>query len=277
LFDAICHSFSTISTGGFSTLNDGISGFNSPYVTMIITFFMFAAGINLALLFFIYRREPEKAVENHEFLFYVIITLFFSAVVTIALRLGSAVPREGALINAIFHVISIITTTGFYIDDYSVWGSFLVVIIFILMFAGGMSGSASGGIKMIRLLIVGRTNRKEIKRLLHPSAYLPVHVDKRTVPQNILLNLMIFVTLYLITVCAGALAISLMDYDFITSFSTSASILGNIGPGIGTFGPFSDFAELPVAGKWFLSGLMLLGRLDLLAVMVIFSGPFHKR
>jgi trk system potassium uptake protein TrkH len=146
-----------------------------------------------------------------------------------------------------------------------------------LLFTGGMSGSTSGGIKIIRLMIITKNNRMESRRLVHPHAYLPVRIDKKKVPQNIVHNLLIFITLYFITVCAGTLIFSFMDNDILTSFSTTASMLGNIGPGIGKFGLFNNYADLPATGKLFLSGLMLLGRLELLTMIILFTRSFYRR
>jgi trk system potassium uptake protein TrkH len=144
------------------------------------------------------------------------------------------------------------------------------------MFTGGTSGSTSGGLKIVRLLLVTKNNRQELKRLIHPNAFIPVRLDKKIVPQSIIYNLLVFITLYFFVMCFGALIMSFMGYDIITSFSTSASMLGNIGPGLGTFGPFTNYSALPMAGKWFLSILMLLGRLELLTVMILFSKSFYS-
>jgi len=276
LFDAVCHAFTTISAGGFSTHSNGIAAFESPYIRIVITAFMFFAGTNLALVYFYFKGDRKKITGNNEFALYSILTVGFSIIVAALLFTETGNTAGRSLLSGFFHVVSIITTTGFYFEDYTLWHTSALFIIFLLMFSGAMAGSASGGIKMIRLLIISRTNRKVIKHLLHPEAVLPVHVDKKTIPGGILLNLMIFFALYLITVCSGAIVISFMDYDLITSLSTSASIVGNIGPGIGSFGPFSDFSTMPVAGKWFLSLLMLLGRLELMGVVILISGSFYK-
>ena len=151
------------------------------------------------------------------------------------------------------------------------------MIIFMLMFTGGMAGSVSGGIKIIRLMIIAKNSRNESRRLIHPFAYLSIRIEQKIVPQNIVYNLLIFIILYFITLCAGTLIISFLDYDIITSFSTTASMLGNIGPGLGTFGPFTTYADMPSTGKWILCMLMLLGRLELLTVMVLFTRSFYKK
>ena len=276
IFDALCHSLSTLSTGGFSTHNDGLAAFSSPYVKAVITIFMFFAGTNPAIFYFGLKGNLKKIIRNNEFVFYSILIAGFSILISLLLFFKTE-NNSSAFLNGLFHTVSIMTTTGFYTENFSQWGNLLILIIFILMFAGGMAGSSSGGIKVIRLLIIARNNRTESKRLMHPYAYLPVRVDQKRVSPNIVYNLLVFIILYFISVCAGALIISLMDYDIISSFSTSASMLANIGPGLGTFSPFTNYSDLPSAGKLFLCGLMLLGRLELMTVLILFSRSFYKK
>jgi trk system potassium uptake protein len=277
LFDAICHSLSTLSTGGFSTRNNGIAAFSSPYIRAVITLFMFFAGMNPALFYFAIKRNFRKIFHNYEFVLYSALAIGFSLLVASLLFIKSGIPLSAALSDGFFHAISVITTTGFYTEDFSQWGNLLITIIFILMFTGGMAGSASGGIKIIRLMIITKNNRNESKRLIHPYAYLPVHINQKSVQQNIVYNLLIFIILYFISICAGTILISFMDYDLVTSFSTTASMLGNIGPGLGTFSPFTNYADMSSTGKWILGTLMLLGRLELLTVIVLFTRSFYKK
>jgi trk system potassium uptake protein TrkH len=277
VFDAICHSFSTLSTGGFTTHNNGMAAFSSPYVMIVITFFMFLAGTNMTLLYFGLKGNFKKVAGNNEFVFYTLICLFFVSFVALILYFKSGFTPGKALLDGAFHVISIITTTGFYTQDHNLWGSIILVIFFILMFTGGTAGSTSGGIKIVRLLLVTKNSRQELKRIIHPNAYIPVRLDKRVISQSTIYNLLVFITLYVFIMCLGTFIISFMGYDIITSFSTSASMLGNIGPGLGTFGPFTNYSALPVAGKWFLSVLMILGRLELLTVMILFSKSFYSK
>jgi len=276
VFDAVCHSFSTLSTGGFSTRNNGIAAFSSPYIMIIITIFMFIAGTNMTLIYFTLKGNFRKVTGNNEFIFYTIICLIFITLVTLVLHFTTGFPVGKSILDSAFHVISIITTTGFYTQDHNLWGGVIVVIFFILMFTGGTAGSTSGGIKIVRLLLITKNSRQELKRLIHPNAFIPVRLDKRVVSQSIIYNLLVFITLYFFMICIGAFIISFMGYDIITSFSTSASMLGNIGPGLGTFGPFTNYSALPMAGKWILSAMMLLGRLELLTVMILFSKSFYR-
>ena len=275
-FDAICHSFSTLSTGGFSTRNNGIASFASPYIMVVITIFMFIAGTNMTLVYFGLKGNFKKILGNNEFVFYSAICLVFVALVSLILYFKSGFTPGKALLDGAFHVISIITTTGFYTQDYNLWGNIILIIFFILMFTGGTTSSTSGGIKIVRLLLITKNSRQELKRLIHPSAFIPVRLDKRVISQSTIYNLLVFITLYFFVMCFGTFVISFMGYDIITSFSTSASMLGNIGPGLGTFGPFTNYSALPMAGKWFLSAMMLLGRLELLTVMILFSKSFYS-
>jgi trk system potassium uptake protein TrkH len=146
-----------------------------------------------------------------------------------------------------------------------------------MMFTGGTSGSASSGLKIMRLLLITRNTRHEMRRMIHPNAFIPVRLDNKTVPQGIINNLLVFITLYFMILCVSALVISTMGYDIVTSFSTSAAMLGNIGPGLGNFGPFTNYALVPVTGKWFFTFLMLLGRLELFSLLILFTGSFYRR
>jgi len=275
-FDAVCHSFSTLSTGGFSSKNDGIAAFESPFIMIVISVFMFIAGTNITYIYFGLKGNFKKIFGNNEFFFYSLLSFGFIVIVSLVLYFESGFSPGQSILNGSFHVISIITTTGFYTQDYNLWGNIIIMIIFILMFTGGTAGSTSGGIKIVRLVLITKNNRQELKRLIHPNAFIPVRLDKRIIPQTTIYNLLVFITLYFLTVCTGAFIISFMDYDLITSFSTSASMLANIGPGLSSFGPFTNYSALPMAGKFFLSGLMLLGRLELLTVMILFTRNFYR-
>lgn len=275
-FDAICHSFSTLSTGGFSTHNNGIAAFSSPYIMIVITVFMFIAGTNLTLVYFSLKGNFKKVTGNNEFLFYSIICFIFIILVAAILYVKSGFTFGQALLDGAFHVISIITTTGFYTQHHNLWGNTILLIFLILMYTGGTSGSTSGGIKIVRLLLISKNSRQEMKRIIHPSAFIPVRLDRKVVSQMTIYNLLVFISLYFFIMVLGAFIISFMGYDIITSFSTSASMLGNIGPGLGTFGPFTNYSAIPMAGKMLMSAMMLLGRLELLTVMILFSKNFYR-
>jgi trk system potassium uptake protein TrkH len=277
LFDAVCHSFSTMSTGGFSTRNEGIAAFGSPVILIILTFFMFLAGTNMTMVYFALKRNFKKISGNNEFIFYAITCLVFMLIGSVFLIINQGYNAGKAFLEGSFQVISIITTTGFYHTDYNQWGSLLILIIFILMFTGGTSGSASSGLRVMRLLLITRNARHEMKRMIHPNAFIPVRLDNKIIPQNIIYNLLVFITLYFLIISFSSLIISFMGQDIVTAFSTSAAMLGNIGPGLGSFGPFKNYASVPMAGKWFFSFLMLLGRVELFSVLVLFTRNFYRR
>jgi len=277
IFDAICISLSTISTGGFSPKNYSIAFLGSPFILITLTVFMFLAGTNLSLIYYAYKGNFRKLKGNSEFIFYSVLCFIFIVIFSLTLWQKQVYPVGQSILQGAFQSISAITTTGFYYTDYNMWGGFLILLIFILMIAGGTSGSASGGLKMIRILLAGKNARHEAKRMVHPNAVIPARLDEKVIPQSMQYNLLIFITLYLIVICISALGISLMGYDLITSFSTSAAMLGNAGPAPGSLGPFDTFALLPVGGKWFFAFLMLLGRLEIISVLVLFTRSFYKR
>ncbi len=237
---------------------------------------MFIAGTNLVLVYFLFKGNFRKVTGNNEFVFYSGICAVFIVISSAILLFRGDIHTGKAIAEGAFHIISIISTTGFYTQDYNLWGYSMVLVIFILMFTGGTAGSTSGGIKIVRLLLVTKNSRQELKKLIHPSAYLPVRLDRHIVPQNTIYNVLVFLTLYFFVICLSTFVISAMGYDMITSFSTAASMLANIGPALGSFGPFSNYSSLPVFGKWFLSALMLLGRLELLSVMILFTRSFYR-
>ncbi|HEX2969436.1 MAG TPA: TrkH family potassium uptake protein [Bacteroidales bacterium] len=275
-FDALCISFSTLSTGGFTTMNNGISEFANSYILIIITIFMFIAGMNMTLIYFGLKGNFRKIL-NNEFIFYSVICLVFIMIVSTVLSSRPEINAGKAILEGSFHVISIITTTGFYISDHQLWGDLIIILFFVLMFTGGTAGSTSGGIKIVRLLLITKNSRKELTRLIHPNAFIPVRMDRKVISQTTLFNLLIFITLYFLIICISSLILAFMDYDLITSFSTSTSMLANIGPGLGRFGPFTNFSQAPYTGKWFMCGLMLFGRLELLTVMVLFTRGFYTK
>lgn len=275
-FDSLCHSLSTLSTGGFSTKNNGIAAFGSPYIKVVITVFMFIAGTNMTLIYFGLKGEFRKIIRNHEFVFYIVTIIMAVVISALFLYIKLGFPSIQALIDGAFHVISIITTTGYYSIDYNMWGNFMVMFLFVLMFTGGISGSTSGGIKIERLLLITRNNRQELKRIIHPNGFIPVRLDGQIISQSVIYNLLVFITIFFLLLCSGTIIVTFMGFDIVTSFSTSVSMLANIGPALGSFGPFSNYSALPDAGKLFLAMLMFLGRLEFITVMILFTKDFYR-
>lgn len=276
-FDSINHAFATLATGGFSTKNASVSGFNSAYIDVIITVFMFLAGINFAMHFRLLKGDVKSFLYNRETRFYTLIT--FIGIIGISSSLWYFDGRS--LIDALrygsFQVVAIITTTGFGTDDYELWYSFGAFFLFLLFFTGGSAGSTGGGIKMIRWMILIRNTGREIKQIVHPKAILPVRIGDQAIDANIQRTVLSFFILYLFIFALGAFLISLFGYDILSSLGASISALGNIGPGWGEFGPTDSFAKLPYLGKWVLILLMMIGRLEIITVLIIFSPSFWKQ
>ncbi|MEQ9310379.1 MAG: TrkH family potassium uptake protein [Balneolaceae bacterium] len=276
-FDALNHAFATLATGGFSTKNASISGFDSAYIDVIITLFMFLAGINFAMHFRLLRGDTKSFFNNRETRFYTLITLI--GIIGISFSLWHFDGRSilDALRYGSFQVIAIITTTGFGTDDYELWYSFGAFFLFLLFFTGGSAGSTGGGIKMIRWMILIRNTGREIKQIIHPKAILPVRIGEKAISSDIQRTVLSFFILYIFIFALGAFCISLFGYDIMSSIGASISALGNIGPGWGEFGPTDSFAKLPYLGKWILILLMMIGRLEIFTVLIIFSPSFWKQ
>jgi trk system potassium uptake protein TrkH len=276
LFDALCHAFGTMATGGFSTQNDSIASY-SPFIQYIIILFMILAGTNFTLHFLMLKGRFKKVWGNEEFKFYLYTILIVTTIITSSLLISYHTGFEKDFREALFQTVSIITTTGYVTADYLQWPFFVWLLIFLLMFTGGCAGSTGGGIKMIRQLLLFKNSRLELKRLIHPQAVIPVRLNGKTISQNIIFNVLAFFLLYASVFAFGSLFMSMLGLEFETAIGSVAATLGNIGPGIGSVGPVSNYAEMPIAGKWFLSFLMLLGRLELFTVLVLFSKAFWKK
>lgn len=277
IFDSVCHSLTTMATGGYSTKQASIAYFDSAYIQYVITLFMFIAGTNFALSFFAIHIQFNKILQNEEFRTYLGLTLFFSVLITIGLFFTEEISFEESFRLAVFQVVSIITTTGFVTSDYLLWMPMLSVIIFMLMFFGGSAGSTGGGVKIIRVLLIIKNSYLEIKRLIYPNAVIPVRLNNKPISQNIVSNVLAFVFLYILIMVISVGVIAGMGYNMDTSFGAAASALGNIGPGFGRVGPAENFAHFPAFGKWFLSFLMLLGRLELFTILILFAPSFWRK
>ncbi len=277
IFDAINHSFTTMATGGYSTKQSSIAYYTNPAIQYIIILFMFIAGVNFNLSYFAIKLNFKKIIKNEEFRFYVFIILFFSAIVAAYLYLNGTYDLELAIRNSLFQVISIVTTTGYITDNYLDWAPLLVGIIFLLMFVGGSSGSTAGGVKVIRILMVIKNTYAELKRIMHPKAVIPTKISGKGIPQQIINNVLAFIVIYVLIFFIGFISMSVLGLDMDSAMGAVATSLGNIGPGLGIVGPVDNFATVPAIGKWILSALMLLGRLELFTVIIVFTPVFWKK
>lgn len=276
LFDSLCHSFATMATGGFSTQNDSITGY-SGYIQYVIIIFMILAGTNFTLHYLGIKGKFREIWKNEEYRYYISFTFAFAILIGSLLLIMGDIPVEKAFRDSLFQVVSIVTTTGFVTSDYLIWPAFLWLFIFLLMFIGGSAGSTGGGIKVARQILLLKNSALELKRLIHPQAIIPVRFNGRAVSQNILFKVMAFFLFYLLIFFAGTFIMSLLGLDFQTAVGSTIATLGNIGPGIGDVGPVYNYAFIPDAGKWVLSFLMLLGRLELFTVIILFSPSFWKK
>lgn len=277
LFDSLCHTFGTVATGGFSTKNASIGHFNSIYIETVIIFFMFVAGVNFNLHYKLLKGNPKVYKIDREFLFYLKITFLFIVITTIVVYLSRYSNVFQAFRAAAFQVVSITTTTGYATDDFELWSTSGQLLMLLLMFVGGSAGSTGGSIKIIRIMIVLKHSVNEIKKLLHPNAYLPVRLGTSVVQPEVVTNVLGFFLLYMLIFALGSVAMAAMGLDLVTAISSVAATLGNIGPGLGTIGPTENFAHIPVLGKWLLSFFMLLGRLEIYTIIILFVPEFWKK
>ena len=275
-FDAICHSFTTMATGGFSTKQASVAYWSSPFIQYVIVFFMFLAGTNFTLSYMAIRGKFAHAFKDEEFKYYGIFILVFTAFITLGLLLSSQLNFEQAFRDALFQVVSVITTTGFATADYLLWPPILTMLIFALFFFGGSAGSTGGGIKIMRIVVLAKNGYYELKRLVHPHAIIPVKFNKHSVDTKIITNVLAFFMLYMVIFFVSTVIFTLIEPDMVSSMGAVATSLGNIGPGLGSVGPAENFYHIKPVGKWFLSFLMLLGRLELFTVLVLFSPSFWK-
>ena len=275
-FDAINHSLTTMATGGYSTKQASVGYFDSAYLQYVIIAFMFIAGTNFTLSYGMVTGRFRKVFKDEEFRFYSYVVLLFTAIITIGIILTSNMGYEQAFRDALFTVVSIITTTGYATADYLLWIPFLGMLIFVLMFVGGSAGSTGGGVKVVRILLLFKNSFYELKRLIHPNAVIPTRYNQRVVNERTVTNILAFFVFYIIIVMFSTVVMSFWSCDVFSALSAVATTLGNIGPGFSEIGPMENFSALPDFAKWFLSFLMLLGRLELFTVLVLFSPSFWR-
>ncbi|MCO6500194.1 MAG: TrkH family potassium uptake protein [Vicingus serpentipes] len=278
-YDAINHSLTTMSTGGFSTKQASIAYFNSPLIQYIIIAFMFIAGTNFTLLYFGFKFKFKKIWTNDEFKWYLgaVIGLLAITLPTIYILHNNHQGFEKAFRDTLFQIVSIITTTGYASADFTTWGTFITFIFFLLLFTGASAGSTSGGMKIVRIVLLIKNGFLEFKRRLHPSAVIPVHLNGEGVSSKIIYNLLAFVFFYLFVFVTGSIVMTFLGVDFLEAISSVATAVSNVGPGIASVGPSENFYHIPTAGKWVLSFLMLLGRLELFTIAILFTPYFWKR
>ncbi len=275
-YDAICHAFATMATGGFSTQNTSIAAY-SPYIQYVIILFMIFAGTNFAIHYFLLKRKFSKVKKNEEYIFYIAIISVATFLISSGLIMQMNTGLEQAFRDSLFQVVSVLTTTGFVTTDYLLWPTGLWILLFLLFFVGGSAGSTGGGVKIVRILVLIKNSLLEFRRLIHPQAIIPVRLNHKPVPQKIVFVVISFFLFYITIFAFGVIIMSVIGLDFESAIGASASSLGNIGPALGSLGPVDNYASIPDIGKWFLSFLMFLGRLELFTVLIIFSPAFWRK
>ncbi len=277
LFDAVCHSFTTMSTCGYSTKNAGIAYWNSPFIEYIVIFFMLVAGINYGVIYSTLRGDFKKLYQNEELRFYLLFVFGFSLITMAVLLFSENMDVELSARTATFQVVSLMTGTGFNTANYLIWTPFLWSLMCFIMLIGGCAGSCAAGLKVVRVTLLLKNSYYEFKRLLHPNAVIPVKFNQKVVPSQIITNILAFVVLYALIAIVSVLVFTLMDIDFIESVGSSVALLSNVGPGLGVFGPEDNYSQFPDAAKWYASFLMLIGRLEIFTVLFVLMPSFWKR
>jgi len=277
VFNALCHTFTTMATGGFSTSDASIAHFHSAYIDAVITLFMMIAGINFTLHYSLLVGNFKSFFKNSELRFYLGITLIAMIVVTFNLRSHIFDDVGSCIRYASFQVVSILTTTGFTTDNFDQWPALSKTILLLLMFIGGSAGSTGGSIKCLRILLILKHSYMELYRLVHPHAVTAVKLGKKIVYPETMASIWGFFILYLTMTVAASIIMAALGLDMMTAFSSVAATIGNVGPGFGGVGAASTYSEIPILGKWVLSFCMLAGRLEIYTVMILLIPEFWKK
>ena len=277
LYDALCHTFTTMPTGGFSTKNSSIAHFSSVYFDCVFIFFMLLAGINFSLHYQMLRGKALAFWQDSECRFFLGAVALITLVVSLDV-FGSVYKTIGeALRYGAFQVVSIITTTGFATADYEQWPAMSQLILLVCMFLGASAGSTGGGMKFLRILLCLKYCYKELFLLIHPHAIAHVKIAGKPVPDDVMRSVLGFMALYVGLFVLSSVLLAGLGVDFTTSFAAVAACIGNIGPGFGMVGPVENYAQIPLLGKWLLIWCMLLGRLEIFTVIILVVPEFWRK
>lgn len=275
LYDALIHTFGTVGTGGFSNYNASIGYFDSTYIKVVITAFMVMCGVNFNLFYFTVKRGPKVFLEDSEFKLYIFffvgtaLFLFFTLLTS-----GTYTSFGDSLTDSAFQTAAILTTTGFVSPDYETWPTVCQIAILLMMFMGGCSSSTSGGIKIVRILVILQLLRRGVSTRLHPNVVENITLNGKSMPSDTVSAIANHMFLYICMIFAGAFIISFENADLITCFSSVITCLGNIGPGFGAVGPADNFAAMADFSKYLLSIYMIAGRLELYTLFILLTPKF---
>tara|TARA_B100001758_G_scaffold71798_1_gene60543 strand:- start:631 stop:2100 length:1470 start_codon:yes stop_codon:yes gene_type:complete len=275
-FDSICHAFTTMPTGGFSTQNASIAAYSNPVIHYIIIFFMFVAGVNFTLHFRAITGNYKSYFKDYEFKVYFSILFFATIFIFLNISFSNSDWSHNSFLISLFQSLALMTGTGYANADYELWPFFSQLLLFFMMFFGAMGGSTSGGMKIARVILLIKYAATETRRMLHSRAIIPIRIGERTIGDDVIRNTLGFFLIYLSFFVLTALVLTALNYDFTSSLSVAASAIGNVGPAFGSFGPTDNYALLHPIGKWMMTFCMLLGRLEIFTIMVLFSRTFWK-
>lgn len=268
LYDSICNTFGTMGAAGFSPHPLSIAGYQNPAAEWVIILFMFLAGANFALQYrALVMKDFRIFTDDEELRAYVGVVL--AATVLVAIAIWGANDADAPIRTALFQVLSIITTTGFASVDFNLWNDQAKAVLLGLMFIGGCAGSAGGGPKVVRHVLLAKYTLQELRRTLHPRAILPVKLGGRVVPMTIIQGVIVFFLFYMLTFAVCSAIVILLGADIITGISATAATLGNVGPGFNLVGPMANFADLHPISRIVLTAAMWIGRLEVITVLVI--------
>jgi trk system potassium uptake protein TrkH len=277
LFDAVCHAFTTMPTGGYSTRNASIAAYDSVYFDVVFIVFMLLAGVNFSLHYLFLKGKPLVFWRDPECRFFLGIFVFLTALVSWDIH-GTVYDSAGqALRHGAFQVASIVTTTGYATADYELWPGMSQLILLVCMFLGASAGSTGGGMKCLRILVAFKYCYRELFMLVHPHAVSRIKIGGKAVSEDVARSVLGFLALYIGLFAVSTLLLAATGVDFTTAIGAVAATIGNIGPGFGTVGPAENFAHIPYLGKWILIWCMLLGRLEIFTVIILFVPEFYRK
>ncbi|MDY2692226.1 MAG: TrkH family potassium uptake protein [Prevotella sp.] len=269
LFDAVCHSMTTTATGGFSTKQESIAYWHSPYIEYVVSLFMLLSAINFSLYIIAVKGRWKQLWQNVELKWFASSVGLLTLIVSVALILSNGYGVEEAFRKSLFQVATCHTSCGFATDDYNLWPPFTWMLLIFAMLSGGCTGSTSGGIKNLRMIIVSHCIRNQFRQILHPRAVLPIKAGSM-LDNKLVTMVLVFIAAYMSVAFVGWTLLMAFGVGFTESMSTVISAMGNVGPGLGSFGPAFSWAALPDGAKWILSSLMLIGRLEIFGFLLIF-------
>jgi trk system potassium uptake protein TrkH len=276
VFDSIAHAMTTLATGGYSTKSGSLAAFNSSTIEIIVIFGMIVGSLPFVHYLSITKNGFKNLIKDDQ------VKLFLSLIIVVVLMISiylnfQNIPFLEAIRLASFNVISIITGTGFGTSDFNNWGGFPTTILLILMFVGGCAGSTTCGLRMARIQVLIGNAKAQISKLIRPHAVIVSYYNQKPIPENVAESVMGFFFLYIISFAIIACLLGMLGLDLITAISGAASAIGNVGPGLGDIiGPSGSYQTIPELGKIFLSAGMILGRLEIFAILVMFSPLFWK-